>query len=347
MGGHIFNRNRRAVRVCAALALATCLCGTTGCSLLYPARADVERDQVLTKLTEPAIATKGVLAVGLDASDAPQAVIQEDGTATGYLADVARALAQRLGLKVVFVDSTDPSSAGDGSSDGFDIYLGATSDEVEGSVGISGTVLENAPALFGTSDAAGTLTAADLASQTIAVQSGSATKDTLTKSGIECEQKTYDNVNACFEALEAGEVDYVACDATSGAYLARVYSNVSFAGSLDSSTISGIAMRTSSVQLVSAVEEALNSLSSDGTLDAIHGFWYGNLPMSLSDTLIQGVTTSQQRKEAEEQAAREAEQQDAENADEQQGDDTASSSNAEEQGSQSQAGDASTSSDSE
>lgn len=301
---------RRLVAGACALLVAVSL---GGCSLLTPSRADVPPEETLTKLTTPAIATKGVLTVGIVADDAPQVTTDEDGQLQGYTIDVARALAKNLGLDVTFVTSSDPSSVG--SSGEPDIYLGATADDATDDVAVSGDFLEDAPALFArTSDgaAAGLLTTDDLAGKTVAVQMGSSTQDLLTKAGISAEQKTYSNVNECLMALENGEVDYAACDATAGAYIARAYSDVSFAGTFDTATTYGIAVRTINTDLTDAVTEALNDLVNDGTLDAIHTAWYGDLPSSLSDVLVSGVTTSEDReaatKEQEEAAADKAEE---------------------------------------
>lgn len=40
----------------------------------------------------------------------------------------------------------------------------------------------------------------------------SASQEALAKQSITANQKTYSNINECFEALESGEVDYVICD---------------------------------------------------------------------------------------------------------------------------------------
>lgn len=290
-------------RVLAAAFLALALAGASGCSLLTPSRADVVPDPTRAALSAPSIATNGVLTVGIDASDAPQVMTDSSGRLTGYTADVARALGRKLGLKVAF--STDSYAKDAGSTGGPDIYLGATSADASDDIAVSGSYLESAPALFtkvadGSPSATGSALAAEsLAGATVAVQTGSNAADVLTKSGITATQKPYANINECFKALTSGEVQYVACEATAGAYLARAYAGVRFAGAIDAPTSYGVAVRVTNAGLAEAVDGALKELAQDGTLDAIHAAWYGSLPSSLTDSLVSGISTSADREKAE------------------------------------------------
>lgn len=293
-------------RIAAIAAIAISVTGLAGCSLLTPSLDQEIVDQTLVKLSTPAIQKKGVLTVALDAADAPQSVRGTDGRIQGYAADVARALAKRLGLKVTFVDAA--STDGLGSQGGGDIYLGASSDDASSSVTVLDAYLEDAPALFtkssgsassssassapATDDPRTALTKEALAGATVGVQAGSAASDALSSSGISMEKKNYNNVNECLEALEKGEVQYVACDATAGAYLARTYADVDFAGIIGEVSAERIALRSSNADLSSAVEDAFNQISADGTLDAIHALWYGDMPLKLDNELVSGVTLS-------------------------------------------------------
>ena len=120
-----------------------------------------------------------------------------------------------------------------------------------------------------------------------------AAADALAKAGVTAEQKAYANVNECFDALASGEVDCVACDATAGAYLARAYEGVGFAGTLGAVSVSGVAVLSSASDLSDEVSAAFEEIASDGTLSAVHAQWYGSLPSSLSDALVNGVTLSE------------------------------------------------------
>ena len=262
-----------------------------GCALTTPSRSEVKRETVSATVADSSLITAGTLTVGLDTTDAPQAMNGSDGTPTGYYVDVARALAQRMGLKVAFASTSSASNAFENKK--ADIFLGATSHDADDGVAVTGSLVENASAIFAKSENGQqpSVSADQLAGATVAVQDASASQDALNRAGITATQKTYANVNECFEALAKGEVQYVACDATAGAYLARAYSGVAFAGTIGTTSSAGIAC-PSAGELSDAVASAYDALEQDGTLDALHTSWYGSLPLSLSDKALSGVTVS-------------------------------------------------------
>uniref|UniRef100_UPI00359C9C82 substrate-binding periplasmic protein n=1 Tax=Collinsella bouchesdurhonensis TaxID=1907654 RepID=UPI00359C9C82 len=208
--------------------------GLGGCSLFTPSLSEDTQSVVAkTDIKSSALVTEGKLTVALDTSNAPQAMTNQDGSIAGYQADLGRSIAEHFGLDVVFVDAT---SAEDVLASGkADIYLGATSSDASSKVKVTGDILEDACAIFGKSDSGQlNVSASDLSSATIGVQMSSASQDALSRAGINAQQKTYNNVNECFAALESGEVQYVACDMTAGSYLSRAYSDISFGGTIAS-----------------------------------------------------------------------------------------------------------------
>ncbi|MBY4797485.1 transporter substrate-binding domain-containing protein [Collinsella sp. AGMB00827] len=290
LGEHRFSRF--AVAVCATLAIGS-LCG---CSLLTPTRAEVPEPNVRVKLTAPVIETEGVLTVGLPSNSAPQAFTAKDGKLTGYSVDVARALARRLGLKVSFVIGADPGSVGDPGAP--DIFLGAPVAGALEEGTIVGTYLEDAPALFAMSDRAQqkSLSLQDLNGVRIAVQSGSSSKDVLSKCGIQAEEISCTNVNDCLEAVIAGKADYAACSVTTGAYLARMHTGLKFVCTIDEATTYGVRMKAKNRELISEISDAMDTLASNGVLDAIRVAWYGHLPETLEGTMVSGISTTSERK---------------------------------------------------
>lgn len=106
---------------------------------------------------------------------------------------------------------------------------------------------------------------------------------------ITANQKTYPNINECFEALESGEVDYVICDSTAGGYLARLMSEISYVGALEAPSTLGVAGLSSNDELCRAVSDALDGITVDGTLEAVHSVWYGTMPYDLTTKTISGA----------------------------------------------------------
>ena len=287
----VMRRKRASVVVTAAMALA-CALGLGGCSLFTPSLADGDLSGTVqkTSVESSALISEGTLTVALDTSNAPMGMTGSDGSVTGYEADVARCLAQHFGLSVTFVDATSADNALTNVS--ADLYIGATSKEGTTKIQVFGDVVEDATAVFGKDGS--TITADTLASSTVAVQAASASEDALSRAGINATEKTYTNVNECFAALESGEVQYVVCDMSAGAYLARAYSDVSFVDTISASTTYGIAVRAKNSELLQKVQQVLNSINSDGTLEAIHTMWFGRTPTSSLDSyMLSGVSIAQ------------------------------------------------------
>lgn len=293
------HRGPRGAAYAVAVVACGCAIGLSGCSLFIPSRADVPPKEVRERVTTPAISNKGVLVVALDGANAPLAMDDAEGRLTGYLADVARVLGQRLGVSVEFAEDetvSDIASSGDA-----DLYVGAASDSRIDKVTVFGDVLQDAPALFAKGATDAPIDASDLVGATVGVQSSSAAQDILNACGIDAREKTYSNANELFEALDAGEVDYIACDSAIGGYLSRACSDITFAGVLDEPDSFGIALRSINADLEDKVSEALDELQVDGTLDAVYRFWFGSLPVDLSGMLVGGITTSAERKQQEDE----------------------------------------------
>ena len=265
-----------AARLGAGTAAVIAVLGLSGCAFnplstfTTPTIDQIEYETVTPAVSDDALVTPGTLTVALDTSDAPQAMQGADGELTGYAVDAARALASRMGLKVAFVDASSAGSAlGDKKAD---IFIGEIN-STAGDVSSLGTCLYDAASVFGKTSDGGSLSVSTdtLNTSTLGVQMSSASQEALAKQSITANQKTYSNINECFEALESGEVDYVICDSTAGGYLARLMSEVSY------------------VELCRAVSDALDDITVDGTLEAVHCVWYGQMPYDLTTKTVSGA----------------------------------------------------------
>lgn len=268
--------------------------GLSGCSgnpiptFTTPALSEVEQQTVTPTVSDDALITPGTLTVALDTTDAPQALKDSDGDLTGYAVDTARALACRMGLKVTFVDASSADSALNGSK--ADIYIGDV-ERLGSGISSLGDCLYDAPSVFGKADGDSRSVSLDtINAATIGVQTSSASQEALAKAGVTASQKTYNNINECFEALTKGEVDYVVCDSTAGGYLARLDDEIAYLGALQTPTTLGIASLDSNATLAKAVSEALDNITADGTLEAVHAIWYGTMPYDLTTKTVSGAT---------------------------------------------------------
>lgn len=283
-----------AARLGAGTAAVIAVLGLSGCalnplsSLTTPTIDQIEYEAVTPTVSDDALVTPGTLTVALDTSDAPQAMQDTDGNLTGYAVDAARALASRMGLKVAFVDASSADSAlGDKKAD---IFIGDIN-STNGDINSLGTCLYDAASVFGKTSDGGSLSVSTdtLNTSTLGVQMSSASQEALAKQSITANQKTYPNINECFEALESGEVDYVICDSTAGGYLARLMSQISYVGALEAPSTLGVAGLASNDELCRAVSDALDGVTADGTLEAVHSIWYGTMPYDLTTKTVSGA----------------------------------------------------------
>lgn len=283
-----------AARLGAGTAAVIAVLGLSGCAFnplstfTTPTIDQIERETVTPTVPDDALVTPGTLTVALDTSDAPQAMQGGDGNLTGYAVDVARALASRMGLKVAFVDASSADSVlGDKKAD---IFIGDIN-STNGDVSTLGTCLYDAAAVFGkTSDGKSlNVTTETLNATTLGVQTSSASQEALAKQSVTANQKTFSNINECFEALESGEVDYVICDSTAGGYLARLMSQISYVGALETPSTLGVAGLAANDELCRAVSDALDGITADGTLEAVHSIWYGTMPYDLTTKTVSGA----------------------------------------------------------
>ena len=283
-----------AARLGAGTAAVIAVLGLSGCalnplsSLSTPTIDQIEYEAVTPTVSDDALVTPGTLTVALDTSDAPQAMQDTDGNLTGYAVDAARALASRMGLKVAFVDASSADSAlGDKKAD---IFIGEIN-STDGDINSLGTCLYDAASVFGKTSDGGSLSVSTdtLNTSTLGVQMSSASQEALAKQSITANQKTYSNINECFEALESGEVDYVICDSTAGGYLARLMGQISYVGALEAPSTLGVAGLASNDELCRAVSDALDGITVDGTLEAVHSIWYGTMPYDLTTKTVSGA----------------------------------------------------------
>lgn len=273
---HAHARTVAATLVAAAL---TATLVTAGCAPTEEPSAGLT-----PKIAPPAISTAGVLRAGVDLEYPPFAGT-DSGREAGIDIDVASAIAAELGLtlETVQVAASDAATAlADGT---VDIVMSVPlAEETVLDTTLSGIYLADGPAFFAaraSGAATGTvdeITVATLAGRKVGSQEGSASFWLLEYELGQGAVVSYPTLRAAFEALEAGEIDVVACDALVGAYIARDFASVGFAGVATEATALGVAVAPENAELDVAVRAALDQLAANGVLDTIRATWVGDLP---------------------------------------------------------------------
>lgn len=289
---------RTYIRILASCAVACAMAlGMTACDpkgtidgILTPTSVEeaiaAKEAQHAPTVSTPVILEEGYLTVGLRTAEttAPFCITQTGGEVMGMDIEIASLLADAMGLKVRFVNVTSVDAA-----------LGTECDIVmnvevgnAGSATVVGAYSESASAVFRVGEAA-TLSTEDLAGRTVGLQGGSISQRLLSQTDLRMLETSYGNLNEAFEALAAGEVDYVCCDLYSGAYLASFYPGISLAGTLDVPTAEGIAVAADNTALQVNIQSALDTIQTNGLVALVRATWIAGMPNATNASVIQGL----------------------------------------------------------
>ncbi len=280
--------NRMPVVCAFTLALATTL-GLSGCSLSQPTVQEAEAKAhaaLVPEVKEPVIQKADTLTVGIRSSlaKAPMYIKDSNGRLTGLDVDMASALADTLGLNVKFVmvsEKDTPESAK------CDVIMDVTSSD-NTNLTVVGNYSEAATAFFAKGPAH-TADISEINGKKVGFQTSSASQQALKQTNVSVQEVPFENLNKAFEALSKGEVDYVMCDAYTGAYLANLYDGISMVGTLDVPQAYGVGVSSNNQALQQAVQKAMDTLASNGLTQLIHNSWVGNIGVISADSKIKGV----------------------------------------------------------
>lgn len=279
-----------AARMCAIVVASAVGVGLVGCAPSTTASVETAMEQAHASVGQNSIEglrTPGTLTVGLKNSSTAPLVIENETGVKGLEVELACALADELGLNVAFVRTVDPKEA---LVDSCDVVMdvGGTSD----GYAVVGDIANSAVALFhkGPTEVA---TVDQIRGKSIALQEGSASQQLLRTTDLNAKEVPTETLDNAFRALEAGSVDYVLCHPMSGAYLAERYDNLSFAGTLNEPTSTGIAIAPGDGPVPSAVRDAYAKLEESGILDETRRRWLGDMPHLDATTMVADVPMHQ------------------------------------------------------
>lgn len=223
----------------------------------------------------------GTLMVGMEIGYPPMEYYDEDGTTPiGFDVEVAKAVAEYLGLQVEYVDT-----AWDG------IFAGVNTDKYDCIISCVSITEDRKESLFLTKPYVGNqlvlLTPTDseinsleaLNGHTTCVQAETTADDYMKAHAAElgCELNQYDKVLNCFDELKTGRVDSVFVDSVVAAYYlgddANSYHTVWENEELEPIAI---ALKKGNDALGAAIDEALEALTENGKLIEISNKYFGN-----------------------------------------------------------------------
>ncbi|MDR1421748.1 MAG: transporter substrate-binding domain-containing protein [Coriobacteriales bacterium] len=235
------------------------------------------------KVAPPAIATEGVLRVGVDSSHAPFAVLSDDDVLTGIDIDIAAALADDLGLRLELVDMIGQDASTLLSEGSIDVIMDIRADDLTAPVAAQvGPYLVDGPAIFtvGLSNTAGSFDLATLNGMRVSAYEGSLSAWQIGELYGEDWVDTYPTLNEAFDALNSGTVSYAAADAVIGSFLAVTYDNIDCVALLTDPSGIYMGVGISNLELLDTLQGSLRAIRDNGVLGVITNMWLG--PVSAS-----------------------------------------------------------------
>ena len=244
-----------------------------------PAAAAASVDMSGVKLMQD-----GVLTIGMEIGYPPFEDFAEDGTTPiGYDIDFAKALGEKLGVSVNFVNT-----AWDGIFQGigvnYDCVISAVTitQERKASMLFSEPYINNYQAVVVTKDFAGKIASfLDLDGLAISVQKETTSdilmSDYVSTGSITATISANEKVTTCFTQLENGEVDAVVVDSTvADGYLSsnpgkfvKIFQDESEPEQF------GVAVAMGNAALQAAINDAIAKLTAEGFFEANIAYWFG------------------------------------------------------------------------
>jgi polar amino acid transport system substrate-binding protein len=225
----------------------------------------------------PVIAKAGELAVAVDMSYPPFAAKTGEDRA-GWDVDVAAAIADRLGLKLVLVDAKPDAAAKLLHARKVDLVMGdlTIGRALDLDVAFAGSYTSDAPAVLASKGA--TVSPDALGGERIAVQKGAEAYWLLADMYGEQALMTFPTLREAMSAVSGGQADVVAGDALVGAYMLRDFPKLGLVGQLIQASPVGVGVSKDAPKLEDAVRRALDEMSAQGILATLRRKWVGDLP---------------------------------------------------------------------
>jgi len=261
-----------------------------------PAGADAK----VVALVPAALKSKGTLTVAADASYAPDEFFAPDGhTVIGMDADLAKALAAKMGLKANVQNAVFETIIPGLASGKYDIGASSFTDTKEREKTVDFVTYANVGESFFTKASGGTdiSSIADICGKTVAVEKGTTEQADATKQSAKCKSAgkpgvtvlTFQDQNGANLALQSGRAQLVFADSPPAAYAVK-QSNGQFklVGSEYAAAPYGLAIAKGN-GFDKAVLAALQDLMKDGTYQSIFKKWGLPQEAMISNPKINGA----------------------------------------------------------
>ena len=219
---------------------------------------------------------EGVLSVGVEAGYPPMEYFDVDGeTLIGFDIELVKALADRLGLKAKFIDTAWEGIMAGLVANKYDIAINITIlPERQMKHNFTKPYIDSSITIVVPKGSSLKIkTPQDIAGLSIAYQSDTTAQyfaGKLSKEGVKFSPFSYDKILNCFDDLQMGRVDLVVTDnLVAYDYTGKKNSPFELAWQGPSDEFIGICLKKGNDALTDALDNALEELYKDGTLQEI------------------------------------------------------------------------------
>ncbi|MEI7616021.1 MAG: basic amino acid ABC transporter substrate-binding protein [Actinomycetota bacterium] len=216
----------------------------------------------------------GILTVGSDATYPPME-FKEGDTIVGFDLDITKAIAEKMGLKLEYINTAWDGMFPAVAAHKFDMVISSITitDDRKKEMDFSDPYY-NANQSVIIKAGSGIDSADKLNGKKIGVQIGTTSENEakkITGSAV----STYDDNVMAFEDLKAGRVDAIMCDSPVGDYYTVKNAGYAIGFKINTNEFYGIGFAKDTPELVKAVNSALAAIKTDGTYDKIFKTWFG------------------------------------------------------------------------
>lgn len=221
-------------------------------------------------------ASSGTVKVATDATFPPFEIVDEKtNDLTGFDIELMKAIADKAGLKVEFVNTPFDSVIAGVTNCTYDMAIAAisASDERRAVMNFSDPYINAGQIVVVRKDNAGINSKDDLAGKTVAAQLGT-TGEIEAKKIPNVTYKPYDSYELAFLDLSNGQIDAVIADyPTALAYIGKNPDKLMTVGSVFTDESYAIAFCKNKTDLLDKVNTALKAVIADGTVTSLEQKW--------------------------------------------------------------------------
>jgi len=241
--------------------------------------AGCSSNQNTTTSSLDAIKKAGVLKIGMDAGYAPFEFVDKDNNTVGFDVDLGKKIAEKMGVKAEFVNTSFNGIIVALNTDKFDLIISGLSvtDERKKEIAFAGPYLKSAQVVIVAANS-DIKTVADLKDKVVGVQLGSTGEAAAKKLEGLKEIKSYDLVPDELLDLANGRIDAVIADKPVGGYYVSQSANKDAYKTLDETLTTediGIGVKKDETELTAEVQKIYEGLVADGTMSELSMKWFG------------------------------------------------------------------------